>query len=174
MPRPNEQPQPEPAPSPRERAKAWLRSLGDGDHNRGQIIGLAREILIPSEQVDTVRYVIVTEGVKRLLGETRRFRRQRQGMRPFEEISRDGEQLELPFVELRFCEARQVIERKLSAIRGATIRAEFEESIYKLAVARCKERDQDPDNIELVIGDFIDEEEIDERWKDWLAEEGEG
>jgi hypothetical protein len=157
--------QPEPTPSPRERAKEWLRQIGAGDHNRKRIIGLARELLIPNEKQDTIRYVVVTEGVIRLLGETGRFRRG-QALRPFEEVRRDGEQLRLSFVELRFGEARQVVARKRDAGRVMLIRAEFEESIYKLALERCKERGQDPDDIELTIGTFVDGDEVEELWRE--------
>jgi hypothetical protein len=99
-------------------------------------------------------------GVGTLFGEIERKRRP-SGLREGERaVSEKGEQLSLPLLDMTFSQAREVNAKKYTHAQGSLVEARFEAKLIDLAAERARERGIDPTATEMVIGQFIDEDEI--------------
>jgi hypothetical protein len=110
----------------------------------------------PDERTATLRY-----GADRLYGEVERNRSGRARLRVGERtITSDGEQLSMPLLEMGFAQAEQTVERQLAHAAGAVAEARFADRIVAIAKERCRERGLDPYDVEIIVGQFIDTDEI--------------
>lgn len=120
------------------------------------VIEQARAEASPAE-----RKAVEAYGWDRLFGEVERQRkgpgRLRRGDRT---VSKTGEQLSLSLLGMTVAQARANNENKLSHARGSVAEAEFERMVIDIAEERMRERGLDPYVTDLVIGEFVDSDEI--------------
>lgn len=81
----------------------------------------------------------------------------------------EGEQLSLPLLRMTFRQASMSNDRKVRHARGAVSEAEFERRVIALGEERCRERGLEPYEIDLVIGTFIDDDEVLALRRQWAA-----
>lgn len=123
--------------------------------HRSIVLAEAREGATSDERSEVESY-----GWDRLFGEVERTRDKRTRLRNGESVSRDGGQLSLSLLSMTVPEARANNERKRRHASGVMYEVEQERLYIEIAEQRMRERGLNPEMTTLVIGEFIDAEEI--------------
>lgn len=114
-----------------------------------------------AETTSAERAAVEEYGWDRVFGEVERQRNKSDGLRRGERtVTHTGEQTSLPLLGMTVPQARASNAGKHAHAAGALAEAEFERMVIDIVEERMRERGIDPLLTEMVLGSFIDSDEI--------------
>lgn len=116
-------------------------------------------------EASELRFDALLIAAERLYSE--RDRNRTQGLRDGYAVRRNGQIVNVALLAQTFMEARRAVRAEGRNAEGATSRFEWDRYLLGVAEERAREQGYEPDELELVVGTFIDKSEAVALYREW-------